>query len=234
MTPTNPKPARIKADPPSEGGPGRRLSVRHYLWVIAGLVAVALLLHWLGPILTPFLIGAMFAYLGNPAVNWASTHGIPRTLGTVLVLIVMILIVLALVLVVFGGRITGWLVARGHGATEHVGPALWAVVLGAGVYGGYFGAAQGVLLMGFLGLFLAESLQRQNALKNVLAGVVNFVAAVVFIATTHVDWAAAALIAVGSVLGGLLGARIGRRLPPAVLRATIVVVGLAAIVKLLV
>ncbi|HEV7206326.1 MAG TPA: sulfite exporter TauE/SafE family protein [Jatrophihabitans sp.] len=147
--------------------------------------------------------------------------------------IVPVLIVLALLLVLFGARITCWLATRGHGATEHVGLALWLVVLGTGVYGGYFGAAQGVLLMGFLGLFLAESLQRQNALKNVLAGVVNFVAAIVFIATTHVDWAAAALIAVGSIIGGLLGARIGRRLPPTVLRATIVVVGLAAIVKLL-
>jgi len=99
MTPTNPKPARIKVDPPLEGGPGRRLRVRHYLWVIAGVVAVALLLHWLGPILTPFLIGLMFAYLGNPAVNWASTRRIPRTLGTVLVLVVMTLLVLVLVLI---------------------------------------------------------------------------------------------------------------------------------------
>jgi uncharacterized membrane protein YfcA len=107
-------------------------------------------------------------------------------------------------------------------------------VLGAGIYGGYFGAAQGVLLMGFLGLFLAESLQRQNALKNVLAGLVNFVAAIVFIATTHIDWLAAGLIAGGSIIGGLLGAHIGRRLSPSVLRAVIVVVGLAAVVKLLV
>lgn len=147
--------------------------------------------------------------------------------------IVPVLIVLALALVVFGKQITGWLSQRGRGATEHVGVALWLVVLGTGIYGGYFGAAQGVLLMGFMGLFLAESLQRQNALKNVLAGLVNFVAAIVFMATTHIDWAAALLIAGGSIIGGLLGARIGRRLSPAVLRATIVVVGIAAIVKLL-
>jgi uncharacterized protein len=148
--------------------------------------------------------------------------------------IVPVLIVLALLLVVFGKRITSWLSARGRGASEQVGVALWLVVLGTGIYGGYFGAAQGVLLMGFMGLFLAESLQRQNALKNVLAGLVNFVAAVVFISTTHIDWTAALLIAAGSVLGGVLGARIGRRLSPTVLRATIVVVGVAAIVKLLI
>ena len=113
----------------------------------------------------------------------------------------------------------------------------WPLVLaafGTGIYGGYFGAAQGILLMGFLGLFLAESLQRQNALKNVLAGLVNLVAAVVFVATTHIDWAAAGLVALGSIAGGLLGARIGRRLSPTVLRGVIVVVGVAAIVKLLV
>jgi uncharacterized membrane protein YfcA len=147
--------------------------------------------------------------------------------------IVPVLIILALVLVVFGKRITAWLAARGRSASERVTVSLWAVSFATGVYGGYFGAAQGVLLMGFLGLFLAESLQRQNALKNVLAGVTNLVAAVVFVTVTHVNWTAALLIAGGSVIGGLLGARIGRRLSPTVLRATIVVVGVAAIIKLL-
>jgi uncharacterized membrane protein YfcA len=146
--------------------------------------------------------------------------------------IVPVLIVLALSLVVFGRRITAWLARRGRHATDRVTGPLWLTVLGAGIYGGYFGAAQGVLLMGFLGIYLAESLQRQNALKNVLAGFVNLVAAIVFITTTHIDWAAALLVALGSVAGGLLGARIGRRLSPAVLRAVIVVVGLAAIVEL--
>jgi hypothetical protein len=148
--------------------------------------------------------------------------------------IVPVLIVLALALVVFGKRLTAWLAIHGRGATEHVTLPLWLVTLGTGVYGGYFGAAQGVLLMGFLGLFLVESLQRQNALKNVLAGLVNFVAAVVFIATTHIDWTAALLVAGGSIVGGVLGARIGRRMSPAVLRGVIVVVGIAAIVKLVI
>jgi uncharacterized membrane protein YfcA len=148
--------------------------------------------------------------------------------------IVPVLIILALALVIFGSQLTAWLAARGHAATEHVGVPLWLLTLGTGVYGGYFGAAQGVLLMGFLGLFLAEPLQRQNALKNVLAGLVNFVAAVVFVATTHIDWTAAALVAGGSIIGGVLGARVGRRLSPPVLRAVIVAVGIAAVVKLLV
>jgi uncharacterized protein len=148
--------------------------------------------------------------------------------------IVPVLIVLALVLVIFGPRITTWLQGTRHEPSERVRWPLWVLTLLTGVYGGYFGAAQGVLLMGFLGLFLTESLQRQNALKNVLAGLVNFVAAIVFVLTAHIDWLAAALIAGGSILGGILGARIGRRLPPAALRAVIVVVGIAAIVKLLI
>jgi hypothetical protein len=149
--------------------------------------------------------------------------------------IVPVLIVLSLVLVVFGRRITGWLTARGHEVRPHVTKPLWASTLFVGVYGGYFGAAQGVLQMGFLGIFLDDTLQRHNALKNVLAGLVNLVAAVVFVVIgKHLDWAAAGLVALGSIAGGLLGARIGRRLSPAVLRAVIVVVGIAAIVKLLV
>jgi uncharacterized protein len=148
--------------------------------------------------------------------------------------VVPVLIVLALVLVVFGKRLTTWMAERGRHTTEHTTPAMWLATMVTGIYGGYFGAAQGVLLMGFLGLMLTETMQRQNALKNVLAGLVNLVAAVVFVLTTHVDWRTAGLIAVGSILGGLLGARIGRRLSPAVLRGVIVVVGIAAIVKLLV
>jgi uncharacterized membrane protein YfcA len=177
------------------------------------------------------------------ALRLGTASVIGGVLGAVLLLvlpadafqaIVPVLIILALLLVVFGKQLTRWMASTGRQAGTKVTPLLWLVTLGTGVYGGYFGAAQGVLLMGFLGLLLAESLQRQNALKNVLAGLVNFVAAIVFVATAHIDWAAAGLIAAGSILGGVLGARIGRRLPPAALRAVIVVVGLIAVVKLLV
>jgi uncharacterized membrane protein YfcA len=89
-----------------------------------------------------------------------------------------------------------------------------------------------VLLIAVMGLLLDENLQRINAAKNVLAGLVNLVAAVVFIAVTDVAWEAAGLIAAGSVVGGQLGARLGRRIPPNVLRAIIVLVGIAAIVKI--
>lgn len=114
------------------------------------------------------------------------------------------------------------------------GPLLWLLVFCTGIYGGYFGAAQGVLLIGLLGIAFDDKLQRLNAAKNVLAAIVNGVAAIIFITVSHVAWDAAALIAAGSVLGGLLGARIGRRLSPWGLRLVIICVGTAALVKLLV
>jgi len=113
------------------------------------------------------------------------------------------------------------------------GPVLWVLVFLAGIYGGYFGAAQGVLLIGMLGIALNDSLHRINAAKNVLAGLVNGLAAVVFILATHIDWGVAGLIAAGSIIGGQVGARIGKRLPPWGLRVVIVCVGTAALIKLL-
>ncbi|HSY15397.1 MAG TPA: sulfite exporter TauE/SafE family protein [Jatrophihabitantaceae bacterium] len=146
--------------------------------------------------------------------------------------VVPILIVLALLLVVLGPALNRRLARTGRAARAETTPLLWAVTFATAVYGGYFGAAQGVLLMGLFGLLLAETLQRQNALKNVLAGLVNLVAAVVFMITAQLDWAAAGLVAAGAILGGMLGARIGRRLPPLALRALIVVIGIVAILKL--
>lgn len=106
---------------------------------------------------------------------------------------------------------------------------LWPMVTVTGVYGGYFGAAQGVLLMAVLGLGTTDSIHRDNALKNVLAGLVNGVAAVLFVLVAHVEWTIAALIAVGSVVGAQLGVRVGRRLPAPVLRGFVIVVGVTAL-----
>ena len=113
------------------------------------------------------------------------------------------------------------------------GPVLWGLVFLSGVYGGYFGAAQGVLLLGLMGIAFTDSMQRINAVKNVLAGLVNGIAAIVFILATHIDWGAAGLIAAGAVIGGQIGARVGRKLPPWGLRVLIICVGVVALVKLL-
>jgi uncharacterized membrane protein YfcA len=147
--------------------------------------------------------------------------------------IVPVLIALALVLVVAGSAINRRLAGHRHGSDEAPSRRLWGATLGAGAYGGYFGAAQGVLLMGLLAAFHGGDVQRNNAVKNILAGIANLVAAVVFVIAARPDWWVVALIAAGSTLGGVIGARVGRRLPPAVLRGLIVVVGTVAIIQLL-
>jgi uncharacterized protein len=176
--------------------------------------------------------------------------------------IVPVLIGIALVMVIFQPRLSEWVAAReaaragttaeapdsGAGGPSAVGvvapaaqetalqvggPVLWVLVFLSGVYGGYFGAAQGVLLLGLMGVAFTDSMQRINAVKNVLAGLVNGIAAIVFVLATHIDWGAAGLIAAGAILGGQFGARIGRKLPPWGLRVLIVCVGIAALLKLL-
>jgi uncharacterized protein len=142
------------------------------------------------------------------------------------------LIALALVLVVAQPRLARALAAHRGRVRPHGGPLLWTGVFGTGVYGGYFGAAQGIILLALCGIAIPEDLQRLNALKNVLAALVNGVAAVVFVFFASVAWLPALLLAIGSAAGGQLGARIGRRLSPALLRGLIVVVGVAAIVQL--
>ncbi len=143
-------------------------------------------------------------------------------------------IVIALVLIVFQPRLARAIRMRrpSGGLSDRAGPVAVGAVFSSGVYGGYFGAAQGILLLAILGLSIEDELQRINALKVVLAGLVNLVAGVIFVFAAHVAWGAAGLIAVGSILGGVLGSRYGRRLPPAALRAVIVVVGIVAIVRL--
>ncbi|MFL6139921.1 MAG: sulfite exporter TauE/SafE family protein [Frankiaceae bacterium] len=146
--------------------------------------------------------------------------------------VVPVLILLAMVLVLVQPWLSRRTVDR-HGAGGRLGPVVILGMFLASIYGGYFGAAQGVIYIALLGIFLADHLQRVNALKNAVSAVVNGVAAVVFIVQAHPDWAVVALIAVGSTIGGQLGAHIGRRLPPVVLRAVIVAVGAIAIWRLL-
>ncbi|HEX5407640.1 MAG TPA: sulfite exporter TauE/SafE family protein [Pseudonocardiaceae bacterium] len=148
--------------------------------------------------------------------------------------VVPVLIVIALLLVVLQPWLARRLAARKREATGNTDSWLLLLgIFGTGVYGGYFGAAQGVLLLGLMGVVLTESLQRINAIKNVLAMFANLTAGIVFIFVAHISWLAVALIAVGSAVGGVLGARVGRKLPPVVLRGLIVVIGVAALAKLL-
>jgi uncharacterized membrane protein YfcA len=148
--------------------------------------------------------------------------------------IVPLFIAIALALVVLQPRLKALLAKREIDAVHERGVVVALAVYLTGVYGGYFGAAQGILLLGILGLTLSQDLHRTNALKNVLASLTNSVAAIYFmLAAPHVDWGPAAIIAATSIIGAQLGARYGRKLPPTALRALIVVVGVAAIVRLL-
>lgn len=147
--------------------------------------------------------------------------------------IVPVLILLACALVIIQPRLTKRVASDRGDAAPQVGAILLASVFATGVYGGYFGAAQGVILIMLLAIFLDDDLQRLNAAKNVLALLVNGIAGVVFILFTSVDWTIVALIAGGSIIGGQLGATVGRRLPQPALRAAIIVVGLVAAVRLL-
>ncbi|MEN4473635.1 sulfite exporter TauE/SafE family protein [Mycolicibacterium cosmeticum] len=156
--------------------------------------------------------------------------------------IVPVLLIGALILVVIGPRIQSWARRRAEEtgqSAEHISAgrmaALVLATFAVGIYGGYFTAAQGILLVGAMGALLPESMQRMNAAKNLLSLLVNVVAAVAYtlVAFDRISWAAAGLIAVGSLLGGFLGAHYGRRLSPNALRAVIVVVGLIGLYRLL-
>jgi uncharacterized protein len=196
--------------------------------------------------LVPGSIASSWGYRGELAgqrprvLRLATATVVGATLGAVLLLvlpessfvaIVPVLILLGCVLVL----IQPWVMRRlgEHPARpDHGGPLVWLLILAIGVYGGYLGAGQGVLLIAVLGVGLDETLQRVNAAKNVLAGLANLVAGLIFVAVADVDWEAAALIAVGATLGGTVGAAVAKRLPEVVFRATVVLIGLIAVVSL--
>lgn len=123
---------------------------------------------------------------------------------------------------------------RAGTGTRRAGPLLYVWIFLVGTYGGYFTAAQGIMLIGVMGLLVEDSLQRLNGIKNALTAVVNIVAGAVYAFVAPISWPVVGLLAVSSTLGGLIGARIGRRLPPAVLRWTVVVIGVVAVGWLLV
>jgi uncharacterized protein len=176
--------------------------------------------------------------LGAALGSWLLLH-LPER---VFVAVVPVLLVGALLLVVFGPRIQGWARRRADAegrSADHISTGRMAALVGAtfavGVYGGYFTAAQGILLIGVMGALLPEDMQRMNAAKNLLSLLVNVVAAVAYtlVAFDRISWLAAALIAAGSLVGGFLGAHYGRRLSPNALRIFIVVIGLIGLYRLL-
>jgi uncharacterized protein len=151
--------------------------------------------------------------------------------------IVPFLILFAVILVALQPRLSRAMAARRDRSTEsgreHPIPLVLGIYL-TGIYGGYFGAAQGVILIALLGIFLSDDLQRLNGLKNVLGALVNGVAAVLFIVKASIDWPVAITLAIGAICGGQLGAYVGRRLSPLYLRGFIIIIGTVVAVKLLI
>ena len=149
--------------------------------------------------------------------------------------IVPVLILVACGLVVIQPRLSAWVVARrARSGTVHAGggPLLFFGVYLTGIYGGYFGAAQGVILIALLAILVDDDLQRLNGLKNLIATVINGIAAIIFIAVAEVAWIPVILLAIGSTVGGQLGAFVGRRFSPTVLRGAIVLIGTIVAVRL--
>jgi uncharacterized protein len=202
--------------------------------------------------LVPGSFTAAYGYRRELAGNWrsalllASCSAVGAVAGAILLLelpadlfevIVPVLIAGALLLVVFQPRVAAWVAARreARATTDTHAENTTGLRTGiglTGVYGGYFGAGQGILLFALLGTALPDDMARLQGLRNLLAGTANGVAALVFVLVADISYEAAGLIAVGAATGGVLGARVGRRLSPTTLRLLVVVVGIAAILQL--
>ena len=179
---------------------------------------------------------------GRRLVGYAVASFLGAIGGTVLLLslpadafetIVPVLVGLSVVLVLVQPLLSRRLKTRAA-VDRSKSPLLYVLVFLVGVYGGYFTAAQGIMLVGVMGLLVADPLQRLNAFKNTLTAVVNLVAGAIYAVVAPVSWPVVAVLAVSSIAGGLLGASVGKRLSPTVLRGAIVVIGVAAVVHLLV
>lgn len=144
------------------------------------------------------------------------------------------LILLASGLLVAQDPIRAWLTRRLGESHHSLESFTWIPVGVASIYGGYFGAGLGVMLLSALGLTANDSLTRLNALKQAVSFIVNVAAAIFFLFSGKVEWTAAVVMAVGALIGGLLGGKLAGRVKPSTLRWTVVIIGvLIAIVYFL-
>jgi len=173
------------------------------------------------------LVMATFSLIGG-AIGGALLLILPASAFS---LIVPYLLIVAAALAALQPRVARFVRRNAASRSRDTRPVTFGLVLGilaTGVYGGYFGAAQGVVLIALLGIFWSTDLHRANGAKNVLGATANIVSAIVFISSGTVDWRIAALIGLGSAAGGWLGARVGRQLSATVLRTILVAVALGA------
>jgi hypothetical protein len=142
------------------------------------------------------------------------------------------LILLATLLLAAQGRIKSWVVKRiGQAHTEHHNPLIMlSLVFLASIYGGYFGAGLGVILMAVLGFVTDDSMTRLNFLKQALGFAINLAAAIYFAFSGKVDWMVALVMIFGSLIGGLIGGKLAGKMKPELLRWIVVSAGLIAAV----
>lgn len=200
----------------------------------------------------PGSVSAVVAYrrelrgLWSQVLPLAATSAVGGVIGALLLLampaevfrgVVPVLIIVACILVIFGPRIKALTAARRASRASlgrsPITPSLMGVTTLTGVYGGYFGAAQGVILIGVLSIALPGDLHRANAIKNVLAGTANGAATILFIFSSQVDWLAAGVIAAGGIVGAQLGGKFGRKIPELIYRIAIVVIGVVSVANFL-
>ncbi len=190
--------------------------------------------------LFPGQLASSFAYRGHIADERrrAVGLGVPSVLGGIIGAWLLLalpekafeelvpwLIVFACVVLAFQGQLK-FLVARAKAANHPA--ALWIAQLAISIYGGYFGAGIGILMLAAMGILLPSSLQHANALKVLFALLINAVAAVIFVFSGHVLVGIAVVMAAASIAGGFVGARLAQRLPPAGMRGFAIAVGLYA------
>lgn len=169
--------------------------------------------RWLGPI---SVVGAV-----------AGAVLLTRTPNTVFAAIVPWLILGACALLLLQPVVTSRVRARRPVREQHRSPLLAVAQFLGGVYGAFFGAGLSVMMLAVLGLFIRDDLQRLNALKSILALIINVVAAIYFAFFGPVSWIAAAVMLPTSALGGFVGVALARRLSPTVLRTLVVAFGVA-------
>ena len=160
--------------------------------------------------------------------GWLGSLLLTRTSDRVFAHLVPFLILFATILFLTQGLFRRFAGFGGGGAAQPHNRAVWVAVLfqfGVAVYGGYFGAGIGILMLASLGFLGLEDIHEMNALKNILGSLINVVAAAWFVASGLIDWPKAAIMTVGALVGYYFGAHFSQRLSQAAVRRTVTSVG---------
>ncbi|MEI6084575.1 MAG: sulfite exporter TauE/SafE family protein [Verrucomicrobiota bacterium] len=198
--------------------------------------------------LVPGSLASAWAYRERLRANRALiiTYGLPSLIGglagAILLLatterlfstIVPFLILLACGLLILNEPIARWMTQRAALHPKKHAVALWICQLAIGIYGGYFGAGIGIMMLAAMAIFLPEDLQTANALKTLLAVFINGSAAVYFVCAGRIDYRLGGIMAVAAIAGGFIGALTAQKMSPRWLRMAVVVYGVCIAVRMM-